>query len=49
MGLLRRIFHFTHVFIIAVPRIGMEIKAMFTCAVFNLMRALFPLRTRQGT
>ena len=43
---MRRAFHFVRVFVTTVPRV--RVKAMFMCAAFNLMRALFLLRTRQG-
>jgi IS5 family transposase len=38
--------HFTRVLVTTVPRV--RVKAMFMCAAFNLMRALFLLRIRQG-
>jgi hypothetical protein len=38
--------HFVRAFVATVPRV--RVKAMFMCAAFNLMRALFLLQARQG-
>ena len=39
--------HFVRAFVTTVPRV--RVKAMFMCAAFNLMRALFLLRIRQDS